>query len=160
MTFDPPFDPKFDLKIERTIDVPPRLVFEAWTKPEHLMHWFVPKPWSLASAEVEVKAGGKFNFVMKSPEGQEMPNFGCMLEVVQDRKLAWTNCLLGGFRPATPEWGFTGIITFEPTAKGTRYVAMALHATEAVREKHAAMGYEHGWNAALDQLIEHAKTMK
>lgn len=154
------FDPKLDLRLERIIDVPPKKVFECWTRPEHLLHWFVPKPWSLASADVEAKPGGKFNFVMKSPEGQEMPNQGCLLEVVPDRRLVWTNSLLAGYRPATPEWGFTGVLTFEPSGNGTRYVAVAQHANAETREKHAAMGFEQGWGIALDQLVEHAKTMK
>jgi uncharacterized protein YndB with AHSA1/START domain len=154
------FDPKLDLKLERTIDVPPRKVFACWTMPEHLLHWFVPKPWSLASADVEARPGGKFNFVMRSPEGQEMPNQGCLLEVVPDSRLVWTNCLLAGYRPATPDWGFTGTLTFTPAGSGTHYVAVAQHANAETREKHAAMGFEQGWGAALDQLVAHAKTMK
>jgi uncharacterized protein YndB with AHSA1/START domain len=158
------FDPKLDLRLERTIDVPPSKVFACWTRNEHLLHWFVPKPWSLASADVEARPGGKFNFVMRSPEGQEMPQQGCMLEVVPVRRLVWSNCLTAGFRPATPDWGFTGVLTFEPSGPGpnggTHYVAVAHHANEETRKKHEGMGFEQGWNAALDQLIAYSKTMK
>ena len=37
-------DPRLDLKLERFVDVPRRLVWEAWTTPEHIKHWFVPRP--------------------------------------------------------------------------------------------------------------------
>lgn len=40
-TIGPP-DPRLDLVLERTVDVRPELVWEAWTKPEHVKHWFVP----------------------------------------------------------------------------------------------------------------------
>jgi uncharacterized protein YndB with AHSA1/START domain len=38
-------DPKLDLVLERVVDVPPRLVWAAWTRPEHLKKWFTPAPW-------------------------------------------------------------------------------------------------------------------
>ena len=75
------FDPALDLKLEREVDVPVELVWKAWTTPEHLHHWFIPKPWTLASVEIDLRPGGAFNMVMRSPEGQEFPNRGCYLEV-------------------------------------------------------------------------------
>ena len=37
-------DPKLDLVLERTIDVPPALVWQAWTQPEHIKHWLTRRP--------------------------------------------------------------------------------------------------------------------
>src|SRR5215813_5364298 len=94
------FDPKLDLRLERDVDVPVELVWKAWTTPEHLHHWFIPKPWTLASVEMDVRPGGAFNMVMRSPEGQEFPNRGCYLEVEPMRRLVFTDTLLPGYRPA------------------------------------------------------------
>ena len=44
-------DPKLDLVLEREIDVPVELVWKAWTTPEHLREWFVPKPWTITECE-------------------------------------------------------------------------------------------------------------
>ena len=57
------------------------------------MQWFTPKPWETVHAEVDLRPGGKFHTVMRSPEGQEFPNTGCVLEVVPDRKFVWTGAL-------------------------------------------------------------------
>jgi uncharacterized protein YndB with AHSA1/START domain len=40
MTSPDVFDPKLDLELTRTVDVPPALVWKAWTQPQHLMPWF------------------------------------------------------------------------------------------------------------------------
>ena len=53
------FDPKRDFAIERFIDAPTRLVWEALTKPEHLKEWYMPKAWGrVARAEMELRPGG------------------------------------------------------------------------------------------------------
>jgi uncharacterized protein YndB with AHSA1/START domain len=152
------FDPDLDLVLERDIDVPRDLVWEAWTKPEHLMKWFVPAPWSLADCEIDLRPGGIFRTVMRSPEGDEFPSVGCYLEVVPQERLVFTDALLPGFRPAEEAF-FTAVITLASSGRGTRYTATALHRDEAGRRKHEEMGFLDGWGTALDQLVAHAKTM-
>jgi uncharacterized protein YndB with AHSA1/START domain len=151
-------DPKLDLVLERVIDAPRELVWEAWTKPEHLMKWFVPKPWSLASCELDLRPGGAFNTVMRSPEGAEFPGEGCFLEVVPNERLVWTDALVAGYRPS-PEPFFTAALMLEPHGSGTRYVTIAMHRDEDGRKKHEEMGFHHGWGKALDQLVELLKTI-
>ncbi len=154
-------DPKTDLVLERVVDVAPELVWKAWTMPEYLKQWFTPAPWKTVGCEIDLKPGGKFHTVMESPEGQQFPNTGCYLEVVPNRRLTWTGALLPGFRPANhgPDvpFVFTAIIEIEPHGAGTKYTATALHSTEEGRSKHEAMGFHHGWGAALDQLVALAK---
>lgn len=163
-------DPKLDLVLERVIDVPPSLVWKAWTEPEHLKKWFCPKPWYVSACEMDLKPGGKFYSLMNGPEGESFGNTGCFLEVVPERKLVWTDALQPGFRPAGLPTGedaschatfrMTAIISIEPHGNGgTKYVATALHSTEAGRKSHEEMGFYEGWGTALDQMIEVAKTL-
>ena len=164
-----PPDPKLDLVLERIVDVPPDLVWQAWTTPEHIKRWFTPAPWKTVDCEIDLKPGGIFRFVMRSPEGKDYPHVGCYLEIVPGRKLVWTDALLPGYRPsATAILGagegevgpFTAVITIEPHAGGgTRYVAMAIHRDEAARVAHEKLGFHDGWGKALDQLVELARTM-
>jgi uncharacterized protein YndB with AHSA1/START domain len=77
-------DPRLDLLLERVVDVPPELVWAAWTVPEHVKKWFTPAPWTTVDCEIDLRPGGIFRFVMRSPEGQEFPNVGCYLEVVKN----------------------------------------------------------------------------
>jgi uncharacterized protein YndB with AHSA1/START domain len=151
-------DPRLDLVLERVVDVPRELVWAAWTKPEHLRKWFTPAPWTVADCEINLRPGGTFRTVMRSPEGKEFPNIGCYLEVVPNERLVWTDALLPGYRPAENPF-LTAIITLEPQGKGTRYTAMAIHRDEAARKKHEEMGFHQGWGTALDQLVAHVKTM-
>jgi uncharacterized protein YndB with AHSA1/START domain len=142
-----------DLVLERFVDVPPEKVFEAWTTPEIIVKWFTPDPWKTLSCEIDLVPGGKFNSVMQSPEGQEFPNFGSVLEVVPGRKLVFTDTLLAGFRPSANPF-MTAIVEIIPEGTGTRYRATALHKDEETKKKHEEMGFHDGWGKALDQLVE------
>lgn len=155
-------NPKLDLVLERTVDVSPELVWEAWTEPEHLKEFFCPRPWSIAEVRVDLKPGGEMYFVMQSPEGELFPNTGCYLELVENRKLVWTSALQPGYAPMPePKNGaglfFSAIVLMEPAGTGTRYTAIARHRDEKDAVTHAEMGFEGGWSTVLDQLVEHMK---
>lgn len=77
---------------------------------------------------------------MRSPEGQEFPGDGCYLEVVENRKLVWTACLLPGYRPKPTkpdDLPFAATILLEPQGAGTKYTAIAVHGSEVEAQKHA-----------------------
>lgn len=150
-------DPELDLVLERIIDVPPDLVWRAWTEPEHLKNWFAPRPWMTTECEIDLRPGGSFKTVMRSPEGEDYPGHGCILEVVPGAKLVFTDALAGGYRPNREPF-MTAMLLLEPSGQGTKYTAIAIHATEENRKKHEEMGFHSGWGTALDQLIEHVKT--
>lgn len=162
------FNPELDLAFKRIVDIPPEKIWAAWTTPDLLMQWFCPLPWRTVACDIDLKPGGQFNTVMRSPEGQEFPSSGCYLEIAPNRRLVWTNAFLPGFRPAKfPEndndscnsFAFTGIISLSPHPLGTLYQAVVLHADKAGRDKHAAMGFEEGWGMALDQMVTMIKAI-
>ena len=151
-------DPALDLVLERVVAVPRELVWRAWTNPADIVHWFTPAPWKTVHCEIDLHPGGKFKTTMHSPEGQEFPNVGCILEVVPNTRLVFTDTLLPGFRPSEKPF-FTAIISLETHGSGTRYTAIARHGDAANRIKHEEMGFHGGWSTALDQLVAHTKTM-
>ena len=150
-------DPKLDLVLDRVVDVPRELVWKAWTTPEHVREWFVPKPWTITECEIDLRPGGVFRSVMRSPEGEEFPNIGCYLDIVPNERMIWTDALLPGYRPSEKPF-FTAILTLEPSGSGTRYVATAMHRDEAGRKQHEEMGFHDGWGTVLDQLVAYIKT--
>ena len=156
------FDPKLDFAIERFIDAPPRLVWEALTTPEHLQEWYMPKAWGrVARTEMDVRPGGKFSIDIAGADGQEFPNLGCFLEVVPLERLSWTSMLFPGYRPAVfDDIPITAIVTMETVGTGTRYVFTALHRDEADFEKNKASGWQQGTEIALDQFVAHVKSLK
>ena len=157
-------DPKLDLVFERIVDVPRELIWTAWTTPAQLKKWFTPAPWKTVDCQIDLRSGGIFRTVMRSPEGQELLNAGCYLEIVENEKLVWTNALAPGYRPCkAPEamscvtFFFTVLIALEPQGNGTKYTALVLHSEEEARKKHEEMGFREGWGKALDQLVEVVK---
>jgi uncharacterized protein YndB with AHSA1/START domain len=154
-----PINPKLDLFIEKVVDIKPELIWKAWTDPEILKQWFCPAPWKTIDAEIDLRPGGIFRSTMQSPEGQEFPNAGCYLEVIENKKLVWTSALSPGFRPAAvaingASMFITAIILLEAHCDGTKYTAIALHKDEADRQQHEAMGFEQGWSKCLEQLVD------
>ncbi len=150
------FDPKLDLILERKIDAPRKLVWEAWTTPAHLKHWFVPKPWTIGDCEIDLKPGGKFRTVMQSPDGNKIDNTGCYLQIVENELLVWTDGLLPGFRPKTESF-MTAHLILEDDGEGTKYTAIVLHKNEDDKKKHEDMGFQDGWGTVVDQLAEYIK---
>lgn len=154
-------DPKLDLVLERIVDVPRDLVWAAWTTPEHIKKWFTPAPWTTVDCEIDLRPGGIFRTVMRSPQGEETPHVGCYLEIVPNEKLVWTSALAPGYRPvlkagatgSCDELYFTAIITLEAEGNRTNYRAIAIHGDEETARKHAEMGFHEGWGATLDQLV-------
>lgn len=142
-----------ELVLTRDTDVPAAALYAGWTQPQLLVQWFTPEPWRTVSAEVDLRPGGVFRTVMRSPEGQDFPNVGVFLELVPDARLVFTNAFGADWEP-NPDLFFTAIVTFEPQPDGrTRYTACVRHWTKDACAQHAAMGFHDGWGKAFDQLV-------
>jgi uncharacterized protein YndB with AHSA1/START domain len=155
-------NPRTDFVLERFIDAPRHLVWEALTRPEHLKEWYMPRAWgSVAACEMDVRPGGMFSIDIAVGDGRQVPNLGCFLDVVPEERLVWTSMLFPGYRPAVfDDVPITAIITMEPVGSGTRYVFTALHRDEADFEKDRTSGWAEGTEIASDQLVAHVMSMK
>ena len=82
-----------EIVVTRTFNGPARIVFEAWTKPELIKRWWVPKSLgvSLLSCEMDVRVGGKYRFVFGHDAAEPMAFFGTYVEVTPFSRLVWTN---------------------------------------------------------------------
>lgn len=155
-------DPARDIVLERVIDAPRRLVWEALTRPEHLKEWYMPRPWgTVAACELDVRPGGMFSIDIATGDGQVFPNLGCFLEVVPMERLSWTSMLFPGYRPATfDDIPITAIVTMSDEGSGTRYVLTALHRSAADCAQNKDSGWLQGTEIALDQFIAHVRAMR
>ena len=155
-------NPKLDFAIERFIDAPARLVWEALTKPEHLKEWYMPKAWGRVSGtEMDVRPGGIFSIDIATNDGGEFPNLGCFVEAIPHERLVWTSMLFPGYRPAVfDDIPITAIMTMESAGAGTRYVFTALHRNEADFKTNKESGFYEGTGIAVDQFVEHVLAMK
>lgn len=149
-------NPDTDLKLTRTLNAPRTVLWDCWTKPEHLVHWFVPRPHKVVACELDVRPGGKCNTTFEV-DGNLMPNNGVYLEVIPGEKLVFTDTYTEGWKPS-PEPFMTAIVTFEDAGEGkTTYTAIARHRNPESAKQHADMGFYDGWGTVATQLEEYAQ---
>lgn len=82
------------LVVTRRFNTPARLVFEAWTRPEHMRRWWIPASFGMTflTCEMDARTGGSYRFVFQHPDFPEpMAFFGRYIEVVPNQRLVWTN---------------------------------------------------------------------
>lgn len=110
-----------ELLVTRTFNAPARIVFAAWTRPEVLERWWVPKSsgMSLLSCEADVRTGGTYRFEIGLDAAKTMVFFGRYLEVTPYSRLIWTN-------EESDEAAIT-TVTFEETGAGTRLTLHELY---------------------------------
>ncbi|MBR7620579.1 SRPBCC domain-containing protein [Phenylobacterium sp. 20VBR1] len=141
-------DPAIDreLTITRVMDAPASLLFEAYSRPEHIMKWFGPVGWPVTFAEIDFRVGGAFKFAMTGPSGAPNEPFGgTYLEIVQDQKIVYDNGFNG-------EKMMVVTVTFDEVDGKTKLTLHTLFASDEMAKMHLGGGFEEGTNSGLDQL--------
>lgn len=137
-----------ELVITRTINGPARLVWEAWTRPELLKRWWVPKSvgMSFVSCETDIRVGGTYRFVFRHPAfEQPMAFFGKYLEVKPHARIVWTN--------EESADGAVSTVTFEEKGGKTLIVLRDLYPSKETLDAAVASGATAGDMAEqFDQL--------
>ena len=143
-----------ELVLARIIDAPREKVYRCWTDPKLMPQWFAPKPWETPKVEVDVRAGGSCLIVMRGPDGQEFPNRGVYLEVIENEKLVFTDAYTSAWVPSEKPF-MTATVLLEDLGNGrTKYTATAVHWTAEDKKTHEEMGFHEGWGKCADQLAE------
>jgi uncharacterized protein YndB with AHSA1/START domain len=138
-----------ELVTTRTFNAPARMVFEAWTKPELIKRWWVPKSiegMSMLSCDVDARVGGKYRFVFRLGASEPMAFYGRYLEVVPNARLVWTN-EEGG------DGGAVTTVTFEEKGGKTLLVMSELHPSKEALDGALAQ-MEGGMTETFEQLDE------
>ena len=136
--------------LTRVYDAPARLLFECWSKPEHVIKWFGPVGWPLTLCEIDFRKGGRFRFAMTGSSGvQNTPFGGEYLEIVPPRKLVFTN----GFETPNAE-KMICTVTFDEAGGKTTLIVRTLFSTVAVKNTHIEVGFRQGLGSGLDQLAD------
>lgn len=137
-----------ELVVTRTFNGPPRLVFEAWTRPELLKRWWAPKSFGITfiSCEADVRTGGTYRFVFGHPSSERpMEFFGRYVEVTPHSRLVWTNDEGG-------EGGAVTTVTFEERGADTVVVLHDLYPSKEALDGAIASGSTSGFGEAFEQL--------
>ena len=76
-----------ELVITRTLNAPVELVWETWTNPEHIARWWGPDGFTNTIKKMEVRPGGKWEFIMHGPDGTNYKNKSVFTEVIPFKKI-------------------------------------------------------------------------
>src|SRR5499427_3906580 len=138
-----------ELVVTRTFNGPARIVFEAWTKPELLKRWWVPKSFgvSLLSCEADVRVGGRYRLVFAHGASNHMEFFGRYLEVTPHSRLVWTN-------DEGEDGGPVTTVTLEEKEGKTLLVLHELYPSKEALDAAMASGEKSGMDETFQQLDE------
>lgn len=133
-------DPTTDLSFTRTLAAPRRLIWECWTDPRHIPHFFVPAPHKVTAVDIDLRVGGRFNttFVV---DGAVMDNKGVYLEVEPETKLVFTDAYTEGWKPAAEPFMTAILLLGDAPGGGTTYTAIARHRNPDSRKAHEEMAF-------------------
>ena len=137
-----------ELAVTRTFNAPARIVFEAWTRPELIQRWWVPKSFGVVflSCETDARTGGTYRFVFSHASSEKpLEFFGKYIEAIPQSRLVWTNDEGGEGGPITT-------VTFEEIGGETLVVTRDLYSSKEALDAAIASGSTGGTGESFEQL--------
>lgn len=140
-----------EIVMTREFAAPRRLVFDAFTRPEHIRKWWGPRFLTMSVCEVDLRVGGAWHFVQRGPDGQEFGFRGVYLEIAPPERLVHTFI----YEPM-PEHDAVVTVLFQEKNLRTTLTETTRHKTKHGRDGHLNSGMEEGLTdsyARLDELL-------
>ena len=148
-----------ELRVERTFNAPPRIVFTAWTRADLIKQWWAPTSHGvvISAASSDVRVGGDYRYVMRQSDGSEQGFSGTYSEVTPHTKLAYTQI----FEPMAHAGAVQVSVTFEERPGGkTHLVSREIYPSKEALAAAVECGMEHGAREIMDQLDELVPTLE
>lgn len=141
-----------ELVVEKILNAPRELVFEVWTNPNHLVHWWGPVGFTTTSREMDMRSGGTWRFTMHGPDGHDFLNKIVFLEVEKPSKLVYQHAGEG----ETADISFHVTVTFEQQGNQTRLTMKSvLSSSEELDRLDKEFNAIEGGRQHLDRLGEY-----
>jgi uncharacterized protein YndB with AHSA1/START domain len=145
-----------EILLTRVFEAPRRLVFEAVTRPEHVVRWWGPRGTTLVVCEMDVRPGGSWRFVLRGLDGNDHPFRGEYHEIVPPERVVSTFIYdVEGIR----DFPALETITFDEEDGKTTLRVRVLHQSKEARDGHLHSGMEKGAAETYDRLAELLQTM-
>ena len=135
------------IQIERVFDAPKHLVFKAWTTPELVKRWWSAKRGTVTVADIDLRVGGTWRWVMIADRGFEVAFHGEYREIVPNARLVYTEVFEG-----MPDASAVVTANFVEHDGRTTLTMVVQHDSKAGRDAHLNSGMESGMQDALDLL--------
>ena len=141
-----------EILITRDFDAPKHLIYQAWTTPELIRRWWSAKRGEVTVADVDLRVGGRWRWVMIAEGGFEVGFHGEYHELVPDERIVCTEVYEG-----MPEVDAEALntLTLAETSRRTTLTILVRHKSQEHRDMHINSGMEAGMQDALD-LLEQA----
>jgi uncharacterized protein YndB with AHSA1/START domain len=141
-----------EIATSRVFDAPRDLVWQAWTDPKHLAHWYGPNGFTVTSHEMDVRPGGVWRLTMHGPDGTDYPNLTRYVEVVRPERLVYEHG-----SAERDEDRFDVTVTFTDEGAGKTRVSMRMVcATRERRDRFVnVFGALQGNRQTMDRLETH-----
>lgn len=137
-----------EIVLDRVFDAPRERVFQAWTEPDALAHWWGPEGFRTTTHEMEVRPGGTWRFTLHGPDGTDYPNRIVFRDVARPERLAYAHDDDGAGRHP----GFDVTVTFDEDGGRTRLVMRMDYRTAEAREHAVQWGVQEGGRETLARL--------
>ena len=121
-----------EIVITRVFDAPRELVWEAWTNPEHVVHWWGPNGFTTTIEKMDVRVGGVWKHVMHGPDGKDYPNKSVFTEVIKPERIEFSH---DGGTKGKPGVQFDATWTFEALGVQTKVTIYMLFPTASDRDR-------------------------
>ena len=148
--------------ITREFDAPKHLVYRAVTEPELIKQWWSGQRGNVTSAEVDLREGGTWRYVMMANEGFEVAFHGTFREIVPEVRTVSTEVFEGVPQiglPGSDEEGTLNTMTLEEIDGRTRLTVLVECHTPEVRDAIIESGMEVGMQEAYDKLEQVAQSL-
>ena len=143
-----------EILMRRTFDAPRQLVFDAFTKPEHLVHWWGLRGSTLLECNLDARPGGTWRTVMRDANGEETVFFGEIREVTPPERFVWTFGFEGMPGEPGPEE-----MTFEEQGGKTTVTSRSFFPDKETRNALLQSGMEAGAVETYERLDEYLATL-
>jgi uncharacterized protein YndB with AHSA1/START domain len=142
------------------VSAPPALVFEAYSKAEHLMQWFGPREWPLAVCEVDFRPGGQWHYCMRGPAGEESWGLATYREIVEPSRIAYQDAFSDAQRSIIPPLAEVTVEFTESRPGRTLITTESVYESNEQRDQVVRMGVEEGFRETLERLEEHLASLQ
>lgn len=143
-----------ELVISRVYDAPRELVFDVWTKLEHVSSWWGPNGFTTTTHEMDVRVGGLWRFEFRGPDGKTWDSRIAYLEVKRPEKLVYDH---GLDKDDDPHRFRVSIMFEEQSDKKTVVTMRQLHPTKAQRDGGLGFGAVELGHQSFDKLGAHLR---
>jgi uncharacterized protein YndB with AHSA1/START domain len=158
--------------ITRDVDAPREVVFQAFTDPEHLKHWWGPKGFEVIASDMDLRPGGRYLYGLKAPDGSVMWGLFRYREIEAPERIVLVNSFSdenGGVtrHPWSANWPLLmrSVFSFEDLGNGKTRITISWAPINETGEERQTFdqgrpSMTQGWTGTFENLDIYLATLK